>query len=225
MRAAVEGLAALIGCAFSWNSDRHKDFAVEAALPNSVIAIVGQKDRLIGTYRCAVRSFKNTVSPSAQKITVSIEDDDGMLSSCEAVNLILSVHGHGCHFIESPAVGQGAPVFDHFILVITASNNDAHGTSSKFILPSSRFLLRTRNWQPETPALFMLVHLPPCLETAAHARSMGEAVVDEKGGRTQTAIPMVAIDNHLFGFIGALQELLDVAVVQTDGPGNMRLFV
>jgi hypothetical protein len=71
----------------------------------------------------------------------------------------------------------------------------------------------------------MLIHLPPCLETAAHARSIGEAVVDEKGGRTQTAVSMIAIDNHLFGLIGALQEFLDVAVVQTDGPGNVRLFV
>src|SRR6476646_8483348 len=93
MRAAVEGLAALISRGLARNSDRHKDFSVEGALANRVIAVIGQKDRLIGTYSCAVRPLKNTVAPGAEKITVPIEDDYRMLSSCEAVDLILSVHG------------------------------------------------------------------------------------------------------------------------------------
>jgi hypothetical protein len=36
---------------------------------------------------------------------------------------------------------------------------------------------------------------------------------------------MITVDDHLFGLVGALQELLDIAIVQTDRSGNMRLFV
>ena len=71
----------------------------------------------------------------------------------------------------------------------------------------------------------MLVELPPRLETAAHARRATESVLDEKGSRAQAAVPMITVDDHLFGLVGALQELLNIAIVQTDGSGNMRLFV
>lgn len=71
----------------------------------------------------------------------------------------------------------------------------------------------------------MLIDLPPGLETAAHARRVIESVLDEKGSRAQTAVPMITVDDHLFGLVGALQELLDIAIVQADRSGNMRLFV
>src|SRR5690348_17326683 len=71
----------------------------------------------------------------------------------------------------------------------------------------------------------MLVELPPRLETAAQARRATESVLDEKGSRAQAAVPMITVDDHLFGLVGALQELLNIAIVQTDGSGNMRLFV
>src|SRR6516162_5228698 len=121
MGATIERLAALIGCGFSWNADRHQDFSVEGALPNRVIAVVRQKNRLIVTHGCAMGSFENAIAPRAEEVAIAIEDDDRMFATGEAVDLVLSIDCNGCHFMKSPSVRQRPPVFDHFILVITAS--------------------------------------------------------------------------------------------------------
>jgi hypothetical protein len=121
MRAAVEGFAALVAGALSRNSDRHQDFPLKSALPHGVIAVVGQKNRLIGTYRRAMRALENPIAPRAEKVAVAVKNNDRMFATRKTVNLILSVNCDGCHFVETPAAGQGAPVFNHFVPVITAS--------------------------------------------------------------------------------------------------------
>jgi hypothetical protein len=68
-----------------------------------------------------MRSLENAIAPSAEKVAIAVKNNDRMLAARETVNLILSVNGDGCHFMESPSVGQRAPVFDHFVPVITAS--------------------------------------------------------------------------------------------------------
>ena len=65
MGAAMKRLPAHEGCRLAGNAQRQQHLSFQRALADGVIAIVGQKDRLIGTYSCAVRPLKNTVAPGA----------------------------------------------------------------------------------------------------------------------------------------------------------------
>src|SRR5688572_31985305 len=125
MRAAVERLAALIRRRLSRNPNGHEYPAVQCALAHRVVAVVGEKDRVVRPDGRAVRPFEDAVAPGAQKIAVPIEHDDRMFSAREAVNLIFVIHGYGGDFMKRPIVRQLAPTFDHFVTVLTASYDDA----------------------------------------------------------------------------------------------------
>ena len=61
----------------------------------------------------------NALAPRTEEITVLVEDDYGMLSSVEYVDVVLGVHAHCGAFLEGPAVGELPPTILYFIGVRT----------------------------------------------------------------------------------------------------------
>src|SRR5918999_3838031 len=69
----------------------------------------------------------------------------------------------------------------------------------------------------------MLIHLPPCFEAAAHAGDVFKSIVNEKSGRAETAVAMIAVDYDRLILIRTLQKILHVVIVQMNRARNMRL--
>src|SRR6266511_3918112 len=120
MRAAIKRFAALIGRRLSRNSDRQKNFSIQGAFADRVIAVIGQKNRLLRSDGRAVRPLENAVPPRPQQITIAVEDDHWMFAAGETIDLIFVIHGHGGDFMKGPIVRQLSPAFDHFVTVLTA---------------------------------------------------------------------------------------------------------
>ena len=115
MGAAIERFAALIRRGFSRHADGHQHFPIERALAHRVVAVVGEKNRLVGADGGAVRPIENAVAPGAQKVTVAVEDDDRMLAARETVDLIFPIDCDRRDFVKIPVAGQFAPSFNHFV--------------------------------------------------------------------------------------------------------------
>src|SRR5262245_62587614 len=67
----------------------------------------------------------------------------------------------------------------------------------------------------------MLIHLPPGFEPAAHARNILEAVFNEVSSGAETAVTVVAINDHRCLFVNVLDEFLNVAVMKVPRSGYM----
>jgi len=63
MGAAVERLAAHIGRGLARDADRQQHFAVERAMANCVLAVIGQPKRVVGRHVNAVRTDEDTLAP------------------------------------------------------------------------------------------------------------------------------------------------------------------
>ena len=81
--------------------------------------------------------------------------------------------------------------------------------------------------KPETRKLvdilvrLMLIHLPPGFEPAAHARHILEAVFNEVSSGAETAVTVVAINDHRCLFVDVLNEFLNVTVMKVPRAGYM----
>jgi hypothetical protein len=126
MSATVERLAALIRRALTGNADSREHFSIESAFAHRVIAVIGEKNRIVRPDCGAVCAFENTLTPGTQIITLTIENDDRMLSPGKTINTIVSIHGNAGHFFEFPIAGQLAPFFDDLETVFTAAQNHRH---------------------------------------------------------------------------------------------------
>src|SRR5919106_885904 len=68
----------------------------------------------------------------------------------------------------------------------------------------------------------MLVCPPPRFESAAHARHILETVFNEISRRSQTAVPVITVHDHWHLFVGILNKILNIAVVEMERAGNVR---
>src|SRR5262249_10366982 len=66
----------------------------------------------IGVDGDAVRPPHLALAPRAEERAVTIEDDDRVLATGEAEDVVLRVHRHSCHLDEAPAVRELAPALD-----------------------------------------------------------------------------------------------------------------
>src|SRR5262245_35650670 len=126
MRAAIEGLAALIGRRLVWNTQGENDFSIQGALSHRMITVVAQENRFVGSYSGAMRPFKYALSPRAQKAPIPVEDDDRMRAAGETIDLIFFVHRDRRYFLEGPALRQLPPALDDFVAKFSAPNDHAH---------------------------------------------------------------------------------------------------
>src|SRR5215510_8085446 len=81
--------------------------------------------------------------------------------------------------------------------------------------------------KPETRNLadilvrLMFIHLPPGFEPATHAHNILEAVFNEVSSGAETAVTVVAINDHRCLFVDVLNEFLNVTVMNVPRAGYM----
>ena len=73
VRAAVEGLAAHVGRGHAGHAEGQQHLAVERAVADGVVAVVGQPQRVVGRHVHAVRAAEHALAPRAQEVAVAVE--------------------------------------------------------------------------------------------------------------------------------------------------------
>src|SRR5262245_52519663 len=126
MRAAIERFTALIRSRLIWHTQGENDFSIQGAFPHSVVAVVAQENRFVGTQCRTVRPSKYALTPRAEKTPIPVEDDDRMRTTGKAIDLIFFIHRHRGHFFEGPAVRQFSPALDDFVAKFSVSHCYAH---------------------------------------------------------------------------------------------------
>jgi hypothetical protein len=66
-----------------------------------------------------VGSGVDSLAPRTEEITVLVEDDHGMLTSVEYVDVVLAVYPHCSAFLEGPTVWEFSPTLFYFVRVGT----------------------------------------------------------------------------------------------------------
>src|SRR5215467_14198193 len=134
MRAAMKRLAAHIGRGLAGNSKSQKHPAGERAFADRVVAVIGQKNRVVRRHVDAVRAFEDAFAPRPQKIAVGIEYDHRVFAAIEAIDIVVLVDPNGGDIgIEGPAFRQFGPVVGDLVTKAVGSEYYRHGASSSFL--------------------------------------------------------------------------------------------
>jgi TolB-like protein/class 3 adenylate cyclase/lipoprotein NlpI len=91
MGAAVKRLAAHIGLGRARDAQGHQHPAVECAMPDRVVAVVGQPDRVVRREMDAVRPGEDAFAPGADEIAVAVEHRDRMRAAVEGIDPVMAV--------------------------------------------------------------------------------------------------------------------------------------
>ena len=113
--AAVEGVATHEAGRLAADAQGEQHRAVQIALADGVVAVVGAEDGIVGTHGYAVGPGVSALAPGPEEVAVLVEDDHGVLAPVEGIDVVVGVHAHCGYFFESPAVGQLAPALGYFI--------------------------------------------------------------------------------------------------------------
>ena len=111
VRAAMERLAAHVGPRAPGMPMRQEHLAVERAVADGVVAVVGQPQRVVGRHVDAVRAVEDALAPGAQEVALAVEDDHRVRAAVERVDPVLPVHPDRGHVrVELPPGRQLRPV-------------------------------------------------------------------------------------------------------------------
>ena len=126
--AAVERLAAHIGRGLARDADGEQHLAVERALANGMVAVVGQPDRIVRHHVDAVRAQEDALAPRAQKIAVPIEHAHRVLAAVEGIDVVVLVDADRRNIgVELHAGGELCPIVTDFIAIAVRSQYYRHG--------------------------------------------------------------------------------------------------
>jgi len=109
MGAAMERLAAHIGCGLTGDAELEQYLAVECDFAHKMAAIVGQKHRVVGRHVHPVRPRILALAPRAQKIAGAVEHDHRVLAAVEDIDVVVAVDTDPADLLKGPAVGQFRP--------------------------------------------------------------------------------------------------------------------
>ena len=128
VRAAVERLAAHIRRGFAGDADGQQHLAVEGALANRVVAVVGQPERVVRRHVHAVRPHEDALAPRAQEIAVAVEHAHRVLAAVEGVNIVVLVDADRSDVgVEFHARRQLRPIVGHLVMIGVRSKYYRHG--------------------------------------------------------------------------------------------------
>ena len=128
MGAAVEGVAAHIGSGFARDADGQQHPALERALADRVVAVIGQPQCIVGRYKDTVRPHKHALAPTPQEIAVAVEDAHRMLAAIERVYIVIPVDAdRGDIGVEFIAGRQFRPILSDLVAIAIGSEYDRHG--------------------------------------------------------------------------------------------------
>ena len=130
MGAAIERLVAHVAAGTPGNPDRQQDLAVERALADRVVAVVGAVEQLIRPDMDAVGALEHALAPGPQEVAVAVEHDHRVFAAVEDIDVVVAVDAHRADLLQAPSVGQLAPALLDPIAVLAAAQNDGHCISS-----------------------------------------------------------------------------------------------
>jgi hypothetical protein len=126
--ATVKRFAAHIGGRFAGDADGQQDLAVQRALANGMVSVVGQPDRVVRRHEHAVRPRENALAPGAQQVALAVEHAHRMLTAIEGVDVVVLVDADRRDIgIELHAGRQFRPVVGNLIAIAVCSEHDRHG--------------------------------------------------------------------------------------------------
>ena len=131
MGAAVERLAAHIGRRLAGDADRQQHLAVERALADRVVAVIGQPDRVVRRHEDAVRAQEHALAPAPQEIALAVEHAHRMLAAVEGIDVVVFVDPDRRDIgVEFHAGRQFGPAIIYLVAVTVRPQYDRHGVSS-----------------------------------------------------------------------------------------------
>ena len=87
--------------------------------------VVGEVEQIVGSDRGAVRIFETDIlSPGPEEFSVAVEDDHGMGTAGEDVDIVPAVHADRRRIAVGDARRQFPPAFEHPIPVPASSQDD-----------------------------------------------------------------------------------------------------
>jgi hypothetical protein len=132
----MEGLAAHVGLRLAGDAEGQQHLAVEGAVPDRVVAVVGQPQGLVGRHVDAVGAMEHALAPGAQEVAVAIQHDHRVLAPIERVDAILLVDAHrGDVGVEFLPRRQLCPAVDDLVSIGARAQDDRHFV---FLLDSPR---------------------------------------------------------------------------------------
>ena len=131
MGAAMERLAAHIGRRLARNAEGLQHLAVQGALADRVVAIIGQPDRLIRRHEHAVRPHEDALAPAAQQIALTVKDAHRVLAAIKGIDIVVLVDPDRRDIgVEFVAGRQFRPALGNLVPVPLRAQHDRHGISS-----------------------------------------------------------------------------------------------
>src|SRR5437879_3614172 len=90
-------------------------------------SIVHAVDGIVGTSMDAVRPLaEQTLAERSQDVALAIEDDDGMFTPVEDVDVVLAVHRDAGDVDERPSVRELLPAFHRFEQQVATAESHGH---------------------------------------------------------------------------------------------------
>ena len=121
VRAPVERVAGERRRGLVGDSDCHQHLAVERALPDRVVAVVGAVEGVVRPHADAVRAGEQALSPSLDEVAILVEYDHWVIAPAEHVNVIFLVRDDSRHLSPAYARRQLLPSDFHFISQLPCS--------------------------------------------------------------------------------------------------------
>ncbi len=122
---ANERLAAHIGRRLAGDADGQQHLAVERAVSDGVVAVVGEPESVVRRHVDAVRAAKHPFAPGAQEVALAVEHDHRVLAPIEGVHPVLRVDPDRGHVgVELPPRRQLRPVVDDLVPIGARAQND-----------------------------------------------------------------------------------------------------
>ncbi len=101
--------------------------SLEGAFAHGVVAVIGQKDRVVRGHVDAVRAVKHALAPRAQEMAVAVEHHHRVRAAAEGIDVVVPVDpDRGNVGVELPALGQLGPIVDDLVAEAVGSENDRH---------------------------------------------------------------------------------------------------
>src|SRR5580704_15759958 len=121
--------------------------AVERAVPDRVVAVVGQPQGVVGRHVDAVRTVKYPFAPGAQEVAVVVEDHHRVATAVERVHAVLPVHPDRGHVgVELPPRRQLRPPVVDLVAIGARAQDHRHHAPAGYRVSKIARGLRTSIW-------------------------------------------------------------------------------
>ncbi len=108
-----------------------QDLAVEGAVADRVVGVVGQPDRVVRRHEDAMRARIDPLAPGAQEVALAVEDAHRVLAAVEGIDVVVLVDPDGGNIgVEFHPRRQFRPAVMDLVAEAVRAQHDRHGATS-----------------------------------------------------------------------------------------------